>query len=109
MTTAVLCGPDEDALGAALEAEGFEVSRVDGVATGSSLEAAGVDDADLLVLTDLADATAVPIARDRNDDLRTVVYADGGLPEFLGASEVLKMDPQLLGPDAVAEELAARP
>ena len=105
MTTAVLCGPDEDGLGDALSAAGVTVTRIDDRATRPALEEAGIYDADLLVLTDLAEAAAVPIARDLNDDLRTVVYASEGLPEFLGASEVLKVDPRLLDAEAVAEEL----
>lgn len=105
MTTAVLCGPDEDGLGDALDAAGVDVTRIDDRATRPALEDAGIHGADLLVLTDLAEATAVPVARDLNDDLRTVVYAADGLPEFLSGSEVLKMDPRLLGADAVAEEL----
>jgi hypothetical protein len=105
MTTAVLCGPDEDGLGDALGAAGVDVRRIDDRATRPALEDAGIHDADLFVLTDLTEATAVPVARDLNDDLRTVVYASDGLPEFLSGSEVLKMDPRLLGAEAVAEEL----
>lgn len=107
MTSAVICGPDEDGLGDALAAQGVDVSYVEDVATRPELEEAGIYEAGLFVLTDLDDATAVPIARDLNDDLRTVVYTSESLPDFLGGSEVLMMDPRLLGPDAVAEELLA--
>jgi hypothetical protein len=103
---AVIAGADGDGLGDALEAEGVEVTRVEGIATAESLEAAGIDDADLFVLTDVDDATAVPVAKDRNPGLRIVFYARESLPEFVSGQADLAVDPELLGPDVVAEELA---
>jgi hypothetical protein len=35
-----------------------------------------------------------------------VAYTGDSLPEFAGGQEVIAMDPALLGPAAVAEELA---
>jgi hypothetical protein len=107
MKRAVIAGPDDDELADALTAAGVEVARVDGIANRSGLEDAGVVDADLFVLTDLVNATSIPVAKELNEDLAVVVYADGSLPEFVSGMEVLKMDPRLLDPDAVAEELAA--
>lgn len=105
MTTAVFVGPDTDGLGEALTSEGVAVSYVDGMASRPKLEEAGIHDADLFVLTDVGQATAVPIAKDINDDLHVVFYTGDGLPEFVSAMKILKMDPALLGPEAVAEEL----
>jgi hypothetical protein len=107
MKRAVIAGPDEDGLADALEAAGLDVTHVDGAANRLGLEDAGITDADLFVLTDLVNATSIPVAKDLNEDLAVVVYADGSLPGFVSGMEVLKMDPRLLGPDAVAEELAA--
>jgi hypothetical protein len=107
MKRAVIAGPDENGLGDALESAGLEVVRVNGAANRPGLEEAGIIDADLFVLTDLVNATSIPVAKDLNEDVAVVVYADGSLPEFVSGMEVLKMDPRLLGPDAVAEELAA--
>lgn len=107
MTTAVFAGPDDQGLAGALEAEGVDVTHVDGVASRPALEEAGICDSDLFVLTDVGQATALPIARDLVDDLRVVVYTNDALPEFASALEVLKIDPALLGPDAVAEELTS--
>lgn len=107
MKRAVIAGPDEDGLADALEAAGLDVTHVDGTANRLGLEDAGITDADLFVLTDLVNATSIPVAKDLNEDLAVVVYADGSLPGFVSGMEVLKMDPRLLGPDAVAEELAA--
>jgi voltage-gated potassium channel Kch len=102
---AVIAGPDEDGLGAALAARGVETTRVDGVATGESLSAAGIDDADLFVLTTMSDATAIAIAKDRNPDLRIVTYAHDSLPEYARGQADLAVDPDLLEATVVAEEL----
>jgi 3-hydroxy-3-methylglutaryl CoA synthase len=104
---AIVVGPDDDGLGDALEAEGVEVTRILEVATRPALESAGVTDADALVLTQTAGATAIPVARDINDGVRIVVYAEDDLPDFARGQADLIVDPRLLSVDAVAEELAA--
>lgn len=105
MTTAVFAGDDDAGLADALAERGVAVRYVDGVASRSALEAADIADADLFVLTDVGQATAIPIARDVTDGLRVVVYSGDSLPEFASAQEVLQVDPALLDADAVAEEL----
>jgi hypothetical protein len=105
MPTAVFAGPDEAGLADALAAEDVAVTHVDGIASRPALEEAGILNADLFVLTDVGQATAIPIARDLAEDLRVVVYTGDSLPEFASAMEVLKVDPALLDPAAVAEEL----
>lgn len=105
MTQAVVVGPDESDIGAALEGEGFAV-RTTAVGNRPGLEEAGVHEAALYVLTDLEQATSITVAHDLNPDLRIVVYADGSLPEFATRQTDLLVDPDLLGPEAVAEELA---
>ena len=104
---AILAGEDEYELGDALEAEGVELTRVDGIATRPALEEAGVTDSDLFVLTEAAGATAIPIARDLNDDLRVIVYTDDNLPDFARGQTDFIVDPDLLSAEAVAEELTA--
>ena len=103
---AIVVGPDAD-IADALEAEGADVTRLDGVASGQRLEDAGVADADLLVLTDVGEATAIPVARELNPDLRTVAYTGDGVPEFVKGVLDLTVDPALLDAQAVAEELTA--
>jgi hypothetical protein len=103
---AVLAGPDTHDLAGALRIEGFEVSVVDGIPTGESLDEAGISEASLYVLTEVEEATSIPVAKEHNPDLRAVVYADGTIPEFAQPITDLSVDPQLLGADAVAEELA---
>ena len=102
---AIVAGPDADGLSEALTAADVEVSRIEGIATRPAMEDAGIVDAELLVLTDAAHATAIPIARDLTDGLRIVVYTADSLPEFVKGLEVMRVDPAVLGPDAVAEEL----
>lgn len=104
---AIVAGTDEEGLGDALEAEGVEVRRIDGLATGGTLADAGVGDADLFVLTDTSDATAIPVAKDTNPGIRVVLYAHDSLPEFAKGQADLAVDPSLLSVDVVAEELVA--
>ncbi|MFB6101976.1 MAG: CTP synthetase [Haloplanus sp.] len=106
MTRAILAGPDADDLGAALETQGIDVARVEGILTAAALDEAGAADADLFVLTDLDEATAIPVVKDRNPDIRVVVYSHDSLPGFARGQTDLAMDPDLFGVDLVAEELA---
>jgi hypothetical protein len=106
MSEAVIAGADPDGLGEALAAEGFAVTRADGTATRDDLVAAGIAEADLFVLTDAGLATAIPLARELNPEVRIIAYTGDSLPEFVGGQEVVAMDPALLGPEAVAEELS---
>ena len=105
--TAVLAGPDDDALGTALVDRGIDVERIDGIANREALEAAGIADTALFVLTDVRQATAIPVAKDLNPALKTVVYAHESLPEFARGQADLLVDPDLLEPATVAEELAS--
>jgi Trk K+ transport system NAD-binding subunit len=106
MMHVVFAGHDDDGLRTHLEDEGGDVATVEDIATRPALEEAGIVDADLFVLTDVDQATAVPIAKDLNEDLEVVIYSRDSLPEFASAQVDLAVDPDLLGPDAVAEELS---
>lgn len=100
----IVAGPDEYDIGAAIEADGHAVERVD-IANRPALEEAGIHDTDVFVLTEMEQATAISVAKDLNEELKVVVYADGSLPEFATRQTDLMIDPDLLDPDAVAEEL----
>jgi hypothetical protein len=102
---AIVVGPDRG-IADALDAEGVEVTRIEGVASGERLQDAGVDDADLLVVTDAGEATAIPVAKERNPDLKTVAYSPDSMPEFVKGVLDLAVDPALLDAATVAEELA---
>ncbi|WP_436347436.1 DUF7126 family protein [Natronorubrum sp. FCH18a] len=101
----VVAGPDEDDIAPALEAEGAAVSRLNGVASRPALEEAGIVDADLYVLTDVGQATTIPVVCDLTDDIRTVVYARDTVPEFVKGQLDLAVDPKLMDAAMVAEEL----
>ena len=102
---AILAGPDEDGLGDELRERNVDVAVVEGIVNRPALEEAGVVTAELFVLTDLEQATAIPIAKDLNEDVRVVVYDRNSLPAFASRQTDIAIDPDLLGPDAVAEEL----
>lgn len=101
----VFIGPDRG-LGSSLANRGAAVARVDGIGSGDALREAGIEDADLLVLTDVAEATAVPVARELNPSVRVVVFAPDTLPEFVRGLVDLAVSPAVLEADVVAEELA---
>jgi hypothetical protein len=101
----LLAGADTHGLGDALEAVGATVTRIEGAATRDSLDAAGLAAADTLVLTEMDDASAIPVAKETNIDVRVVTYTRDSLPEFARGQADLAIDPALLAPDVVAEEL----
>ena len=106
-TTTVVAGPDSDGLGDALEAEGVTVSRVDGIANLPALEDAGIENAELYVLTDVGQATSIPVVVDLVGEIRVVVYSRESLPEFAKGQADLLIDPALLDARTVAEELTS--
>jgi len=105
MTSVVVSGPDPNNLASHLADHGAETVTVDGLATGAKLADAGIDSADVFVLTDLAQASAIPVALDRNPELQVITYDTDSLPEFASAQTDLAIDPSLLDPGLVAEEL----
>ncbi|GGN92925.1 MULTISPECIES: DUF7126 family protein [Haloarcula] len=100
----IIVGSDPDGITDALEAEGHSVTVAD-VGNRPGLEEAGIHDADVYLLTEMAQATSIAVAKDLVPDLRIVVYAEGSLPDFASRQTDLVVDPNLLGPEAVAEEL----
>lgn len=106
MNMAVVAGPDSDGLGDALETQGLTVSSVDGIANLPALEDAGIGEADLYVLTDVGQATSIPVVVDFVGEIRVVVYSRDSLPEFAKGQADLLVDPALLDATTVAEELS---
>jgi len=101
----VFAGADTAGLSDALLDRGADVAHIDGIANRPALEEAGIHDADVFLITDVGQATSIVVARDLNPDVRVVAYTADSLPEFVSGQRVVAMDPQLLGPEAVAEEL----
>ena len=100
----IVVGPDRG-IADALQAEGASITRIEGIGSGEALDEAGIADADMLVLTNVGEATAIPVALELNPDLRTVVYSPDTVPEFVRGQLDLALDPAVLSPTAVAEEL----
>ena len=103
---AVLHGPDDNDLADALEAADLDVARLTGPTDAETLRAAGVETASYLVLTDVDEATAIPVAKELSSALTAVVYDDDGLPEHVAGVADVAVDPALLDATTVAEELA---
>jgi voltage-gated potassium channel Kch len=101
----IVSGPDADGLAEALVDRGVDVARIEGPTTREKLLGAGIEGADTFVLTDADDATAIAVAKDDNPEVRVVLYAEDSLPEFARGQADLAVDPALLSPDVVAEEL----
>jgi hypothetical protein len=102
---AIVAGTDDYGIGEELESEGAEVVRLENPVFGKQLEEAGIDTADLYVITEAEEAISVPLAKEQNPDVRAVFYGDGSVPESVSAVLDLAVDPALLDADAVAEEL----
>ena len=105
MSRIVIAGRDPDGLGSELEARGATVAYAEGTADRDALEAAGIRDADTLVVTDAGLATSVTVAIDCNSELRVVMYTRDSVPEFVRGQAGHIVDPGLLDVDTVAEEL----
>lgn len=105
MSEIVIAGTDPDGLGEALKTRGATVQYAEGTANRPALEEAGIVDADVLVVTDAGLATSVTVAKDLNPDLRVVIYTRDSVPEFVKGQAGHIVDPELLGVDAIAEEI----
>ena len=104
---AIVAGADPEGIGEELEAKGVDVARVDSPVFADALGEAGIEDADLFVLTDLDEGISVTLAKEANEDVRAVCYGSGDLPESVGGVVDLVVDPSLLDAETVAEELVA--
>ncbi|WP_336327486.1 DUF7126 family protein [Halovenus sp. HT40] len=102
--TVIVAGDDQYEIADAIEAEDFEVARVD-IGNRPALEDAGIVDATAYVLTEVQQATSISVAKDLNPDLKVVVYADGSVPDFARGQADLILDPNLFDPADVAAEL----
>lgn len=103
--TAIVSGPDDHGIGEELSTLGATVSRIEGVVSADALNAAGIDAADHLVLTDVEEATGIAVAKELNPSVTVVTYAARSLPEFVAGVADIAVDPALMGPDVVAAEL----
>lgn len=103
--SAVVHGPDEHELGAALTDQGVDVVALEGPTDADRLTDAGIETATYFVLTDVGEASAIPVAKELAPEVTVVVYDGDSLPEFVAGVADLAVDPALLDVTAVAEEL----
>ena len=102
----VIVGTDEHDIATAIAEVGHDVSHVD-IGNRDALVEAGIEAAGVYVLTEVAQATSIPIAKEHNPEVKVVVYADGSLPDFARGQADLALDPALFEPADVAAELDA--
>lgn len=105
MKRIIVTEPDEADIGAALTDAGATVQLVARPITTSVLEQARIGETDIFVLTDPAEAIAIPILREIQPDVRIVVYAGEGLPDFASHQADLVLSPTGLEQDVVVEAL----
>ena len=104
MSEVIVAGKDVHSIGAAIEAEGFDVARVD-IANRPALEENGIHGAETFVLTEMEQATSISVAKDLNPELKVLIYSEGSLPDYASRQTDLSLDPALFEPAAVAAEL----
>ena len=100
----VIVGADESAIGEAVRDAGHDVTVAD-VGNRPGLEEAGIHEADVFLLTEMDQATSIAVAKDLAPEVRVIVYADGSLPDFATRQADVVVDPALLDPETVADEL----
>lgn len=108
MTKIILAGADATDIGPALTEAGGTVARVEPPVTSNAMQAAGLDEADLFVLTDTEEATSLPLVRDRRPDIEIVVYSTDSVPDFASHIADLIIDPAALPLPTVVEEVLGR-
>lgn len=105
MSNIVVIGTDPNNLGAELKDRGASVRYAAGTANKEELEAVEVENASILIVTDVGLATSIPVAKELNPSLRILVYARDSLPEFAKPQVDHIIDPELVPQSMVAEEL----
>lgn len=108
MSEVILLGSDRFELGERFRDASFGVTRLEGFPTGADLEEAGIDDALVLVVTDVNQASLIPVAREQNGSIHVVLYTTDRLPPFASAQADLAVDPSLIGPDDFTEAVIDR-
>ena len=69
----------------------------------AQLAAAGIADAELLVVTQMADATTAVVARELHPTLRVIAYSGESLPAVATTQVDLAVDPALVSPAGLVD------
>lgn len=108
MSEIVLLGPDDHGLIEGFESRGLTVGHLEGAPIKADLEAGGVADAAVYLLTDIDRAATIPVAHEVNPDLFIVVYSTDSLPAFATRQADLAIDPRLVAPEEVVGAVVDR-
>jgi Trk K+ transport system NAD-binding subunit len=107
VTKVVVVGPS-GGLVEMFRGQNVDVTAVEGIATRDVLVEAGTEDADAVVVTDVGEASAIPVVRSLDESVHVVVYDHRSMPEFVRAQVDLAIAPDVLDPETVAEEITNR-
>ena len=107
MKTIIVAGTDNTELGDTLEAAGGTVRRMGRPLTKQRLIDTGVEDADIFVLTEVREATALALVRELTSSVRIVVYSAESIPDFASHLADVRIDPEVLDQGIIIEELLA--
>ncbi len=108
MTQIVVGGDGATELISALRNAGFTIDRISAPVTARALERTGIEEATMFVLTDVEEATSIPVARELNPGLDVVVLSRTSLPEFASPIADLVIHPEAMDATMLVEELARR-
>ena len=108
MSQIIVGGDGGTELVGSLREEGFAIDRVPAPVTARALEDSGIGEAAMFVLTDVDEATSIPIARELNAGLDVIVLSRTSLPEFASPIADLVVHPDAIDPSMLVEELARR-
>ena len=93
-------------LSSALCDQGFEVEELPAPGDIYTPPADLILDADLLVITDTSDPTGILLCRELNPDIKTIVYSQDELSDFLRPQIDFALDPRLFPPNLMVEEIS---
>tara|TARA_A100001037_G_scaffold306863_1_gene357640 strand:+ start:7609 stop:7932 length:324 start_codon:yes stop_codon:yes gene_type:complete len=88
-----------------LASQGYEVEEIS-LQEFNLLDANVVVGSDLLIITDTSDPTGVLLCKEFQPDIKTIVYSQDDLPDFLRPQIDFALDPRLFSSNMVAEELS---
>tara|TARA_B100000686_G_C16425322_1_gene779298 strand:+ start:329 stop:655 length:327 start_codon:yes stop_codon:yes gene_type:complete len=93
-------------LSSSLSNQGFKIEELPAPGDLYAPPADLILNADLLVITDTSDPTAILLCRELNPDIKTIVYSQEELSDFLRPQIDFALDPRLFPPKLVAEEIS---
>lgn len=108
MSDVIIVGPDEPDFRECLAEHELTAERLPGAPIKEDLAGAGGASAAAIVLTDVAHASLIPVAKELNPDIQVILYTASNLPPFASAQADLSVDPGLISPAELAAAIHDR-